>query len=1120
MESSVQRKLAAILMADVKGYSRLMGTDEEATLHQLREYQEITRRLIEEHHGRLVDAPGDALLADFGSVVEAVRCAVEVQKELSQRNAELPVDRRMDLRMGINLGDVIVDGDSLYGDGVNIAARLEPLANAGGVCISGSVYDNVKNKLQFQWESLGEQNLKNIAEPIRAYRLSPTAKTETTEVTPGQPLSTLAPAYTEATTTGSHPLVGRHEELSFLRERVDAISQGQGSVVFLAGEAGIGKTRLAREARDYALNTGCQWFEGKYEKAVSQPYKAWSDVLRGYIRQSGSPPPDIVASPYAAYLQKIVPEVAPQPNGATKTASQIDPESERFELFDSVTQFLIRVSREAPLVLFIDDVQWSSSIEILQYLARNIGNQQILILAAYREEEVKENTGVWNTVLAMNRERLFYSLSLRPLDERDVSQLMSHTVDKSMAPELVDVIFKRTRGNPFFVEEMMHFLWERGSIVATDKGWNVAEAASLKTPDSVKAVINERLVELGTEAEELLRVASVIGREFPLQVLRELVDQEEEEMIELIDRCEDSGLIVTTQSPGEEVYAFVHDLLQEALYESIGSGRRRRNHLRIGQAIEKVYPKRLDEWYDSLARHFMEGNDLQKTVKYSECAAQRSMDSYSYNGAVRLLEQALKAQAIVDPNDQAKRCDQLLALGRALGPAGDAKRVAEAVAPEALGFAEGLGDRERASDCCQMALEALYRYGGNAITRSPLWQQWAERASSYAAPGTADRVRSDLALHLVYNTQHRWAETNRVLRQANKLARKLDNPQLLFEDAYWQLRAGAPANHQLRRLTLAEEFSDVSREGVSERTLFTMLVRSQSVLMAGGRRNRAEQLWQELDRLAARTHDAGILIWPLLREGLLANLDGDLEHAAELRSRISTRADELGVSAAGRLFGEHIAMRPLLNLGRAEEELGYLPEAERLAGSKAFSSTARYAWGTLCLAHMGRTTEAQAQLRKHLEELNLSRDEDETPGTMLVTLLECAVLIKDREAVSLLAGRLKGHVAIATSDLFLVNVGRNLGQAAVLLENREDARANYARALDWATSIRYRPEIALTRFELAELLFADAEDGTEADSSELRSEVQAHLDFVIDEFRAMKMQPALDRAVLLKNSLG
>ena len=167
----VKRKLAAILSADVKGYSRLMGADEEGTLHTLTAYREVMATLIQQHHGRVVNAPGDALLAEFESVVDAVRCAVEIQKELKTRNAELPENRRMEFRIGVNLGDVMVDGDSIYGDGVNIAARMESLAEGGGICISGTVYDQVENKLSLGYEYLGEQTVKNIAKPVRVYRV-------------------------------------------------------------------------------------------------------------------------------------------------------------------------------------------------------------------------------------------------------------------------------------------------------------------------------------------------------------------------------------------------------------------------------------------------------------------------------------------------------------------------------------------------------------------------------------------------------------------------------------------------------------------------------------------------------------------------------------------------------------------------------------------------------------------------------------------------------------------------------------------------------------------------------------------------------------------------------------
>jgi len=167
----VKRKLTAILSADVEGYSRLMSQDEVGTIRTLTAYREAMASLIQQYKGRVVDSPGDNLLADFSSVVDAVNCAVEIQRELAERNAELPPARQMEFRIGINLGDIVEEEDRIYGDGVNIAARVETLAQAGGICISGTAYDQVENKLGLEYEYLGEQKVKNIAKPVRVYKV-------------------------------------------------------------------------------------------------------------------------------------------------------------------------------------------------------------------------------------------------------------------------------------------------------------------------------------------------------------------------------------------------------------------------------------------------------------------------------------------------------------------------------------------------------------------------------------------------------------------------------------------------------------------------------------------------------------------------------------------------------------------------------------------------------------------------------------------------------------------------------------------------------------------------------------------------------------------------------------
>lgn len=173
MTESYRRKLTAILHADVQGYTRMMAEDEETTLRTLTAYRKVMTDSSQQYNGRVIDSTGDSVLAEFGSAVDAVRCALAIQNELKMRNAELSESRRMEFRIGANLGDVIEEGDRIYGDGVNVAERVGGLAEASGICITGSVYDQVKGKLSYGYEYIGEQSVKNILEPIRVYRVMP-----------------------------------------------------------------------------------------------------------------------------------------------------------------------------------------------------------------------------------------------------------------------------------------------------------------------------------------------------------------------------------------------------------------------------------------------------------------------------------------------------------------------------------------------------------------------------------------------------------------------------------------------------------------------------------------------------------------------------------------------------------------------------------------------------------------------------------------------------------------------------------------------------------------------------------------------------------------------------------
>jgi TolB-like protein len=186
---TANRRLAAILAADVAGYSRLMGADEEGTLERLKALRrELLDPKIAEHRGRIVKTTGDGLLVEFASVVDAVRCAVEMQQAIAGRNADVPPEKRMEFRIGINMGDIVVEDGDIFGDGVNVAARLEALASSGGICVSARVQEDAAGRLDVAFEDMGEQALKNIARPVRAYRMMTAASSAPAQASSGPPL--------------------------------------------------------------------------------------------------------------------------------------------------------------------------------------------------------------------------------------------------------------------------------------------------------------------------------------------------------------------------------------------------------------------------------------------------------------------------------------------------------------------------------------------------------------------------------------------------------------------------------------------------------------------------------------------------------------------------------------------------------------------------------------------------------------------------------------------------------------------------------------------------------------------------------------------------------------------
>jgi class 3 adenylate cyclase len=457
----MERKLAAIFSADVQGYSRLMGEDEEATVRTLTTYREVMAALIQQHQGRVVDSPGDNFLAEFASVVDAVQCAVAIQHELATRNASLPAHRKMLFRIGINLGDVLVEGERIYGDGVNIAARLEGLAEGGGICVSGTVYDQIEDKLDLHYASLGEQAVKNIARPVRVYRIR------------------MEPKIPESV------FVGREPELEALTIGLEGALAGRGHVVLLTGDAGIGKTYLAQALAKNAAQRGATVLWGRcYDQKGAPPYWPWMQAIRLYAQHMES---DVLLSHMgsgAANIAEIVPELKSRfPDMGSPPP--LDPEQARFLLFDSVTTFLHTASQRQPMVVILDDLHWAdrSSLLLLEFVARDIAASHLLLIGTYRDIEISRRHPLSDTLGRLVRAPAFQRLELAGLNLPHAAQLLQHASGVTASANVVEAVYERTAGNPLFVTQIAQ-LMAHASMVSRRAargrragGWGDAAAA-------------------------------------------------------------------------------------------------------------------------------------------------------------------------------------------------------------------------------------------------------------------------------------------------------------------------------------------------------------------------------------------------------------------------------------------------------------------------------------------------------------------------------------------------------------------------------------------------------------------------------------------------------------------
>jgi DNA-binding SARP family transcriptional activator len=468
-------------------------------------------------------------------------------------------------------------------------------------------------------------------------------------------------------------LVGREREVGQITACWQQANTGQGRVLAISGEAGIGKTRLGREAIALATDAGARVLIGRCDAERTAPYAPiaqWvaaalgeaDDVLRttpGYILA------DLLT--LAPQLRPANPQITPNP--------ALDPDLERQRIFDSFIGWCERLASQTPLLLWVEDIHWADSgtLSLLRYLAQNVQNLRLLLLLTHRDDELRlaENRGLGELLAELDRGRRTETIKLARLSRDQTRSLLATLLatEDEITTEFLDSVYNETEGNPFFVEEVCKALIEEGKLYFAGGYWRRADIKTVLIPRSIRAAILGRVERLPTTHQELLRSAAVLGREFELVTLQSMGGWDEEALISMLEHIEQTQLIAETQRMAPIRYAFAHALIPFTLRQNLSGLRLQRLHGRAAMALESLHPAD----FEALAHHFTAAGERDKAIAYCRQAAQRAEALYAYDTALQHLHSALN---LLEDGDVSKvrlsLLEQLADLHRLAGQRGDA----------------------------------------------------------------------------------------------------------------------------------------------------------------------------------------------------------------------------------------------------------------------------------------------------------------------------------------------------------------------------------------------------------------------------------------------------------------
>jgi len=459
-----------------------------------------------------------------------------------------------------------------------------------------------------------------------------------------------------------YDFIGREKELKVFEERMQDVKAGKGQLVIVEGKDGVGKSSLINHVGQMARDDGFVFLLGKCVSIQqADPYQPFLEALAGRVKGPKSRHSQVsneslplglmgMTSDDGNYNAETLP-IGLIPISGTEKAdlTNIDIQTERDKLFNTILDVILDLSRSKPLMIFIDDLQWadSATLQLLFYVARNVVNNRVLICLAYRPEELDHSEGepalyqMWKQLEGVIPHQ---TINLDRMTQEEISEIIKNILGvKDVPASLLAKLYDESEGNPFFVTEVVKSLMDEGIIIRHGHIWDAGvDISSIRIPNTIKDVITHRIARLDEKNKRVLRFASVIGDIFTFDVLKEVTGLSEEELLDSIDRLMESDIIHETQRSEEEEFAFDHKLTRSVIYESMSKSRVRMMHKTVGDTIESVYSSNLELWVFELARHFSLGKVTMKSYQYSRMAGDKALRSLAFEKAGEYYMAALR----------------------------------------------------------------------------------------------------------------------------------------------------------------------------------------------------------------------------------------------------------------------------------------------------------------------------------------------------------------------------------------------------------------------------------------------------------------------------------------------